>query len=76
MTLYEALNLYGADATRFCLADAGDSVEDANFVSANADNAILRLFGYIEWASNFAANKFHYQKPAAKYKFQDKYFYK
>ena len=41
--LHEAVAQWSADATRFALADAGDSLEDANFERDTADNAILRL---------------------------------
>ena len=34
---------------RLALADAGDSIEDANFVEKTADAAILRLFTLVEW---------------------------
>lgn len=34
---------YTADAMRLALADAGDGMEDANFVEDTADKAILRL---------------------------------
>ena len=35
--------------TRFNLADAGDTVEDANFIEINANATILRLHGMIDW---------------------------
>lgn len=41
--LQEAIERWGADATRFALADAGDNLEDANFEKGKADVAILRL---------------------------------
>jgi len=41
--LHEAIAKWSADATRLALADAGDSMEDANFESSTADSAILRL---------------------------------
>jgi leucyl-tRNA synthetase len=44
MSLFEAVERYGADATRFALADAGDGLEDANFVAKTADDAVLKLF--------------------------------
>lgn len=34
---------------RLALADAGDTVEDANFVEKVADAGILRLFTFLEW---------------------------
>lgn len=37
LTLSEAVEKFSADGMRFCLADAGDSVEDANFVETTAD---------------------------------------
>jgi leucyl-tRNA synthetase len=75
MTLYEALDAFGADAMRFCLADSGDSIEDANFLSVNADAAILRLFAFIEWANAFVKDKSNYRS-TGKYSFQDAYFEK
>ena len=44
MSLFESVSRYGADATRFALADAGDGLEDANFVAKTADDAVLKLF--------------------------------
>lgn len=34
---------------RFTLADAGDSIEDANFEAEKADAQLLRLYTFIEW---------------------------
>ena len=42
-TLAQAVEEYTADAMRLALADAGDGMEDANFVEDTADKAILRL---------------------------------
>ena len=52
--LHEAISRWGADATRFALADAGDSLEDANFESSTADTAILRLTTEEEWFGEMA----------------------
>ena len=49
LLLGEAIDRYGADATRFALADAGDGLEDANFLDKTADDAILKLFTEHEW---------------------------
>lgn len=49
LTLSEAVEKYGADASRIALADAGDGVEDANFEEAVANQIILRLFTLKEW---------------------------
>jgi len=43
LTLSETVNKFGADAARIAFADAGDSVEDANFEEKVANAAILRL---------------------------------
>lgn len=40
LTLTEAVQKFSADGMRLCLADAGDSVEDANFVESMADAGI------------------------------------
>lgn len=49
LTVGEAMDRYGADATRFALADAGDGIEDANFLEKTADDAILKLHTELEW---------------------------
>ena len=46
----ESLNLFGADATRFSLADAGDTMEDSFFSHDTANKAVLNLFNSIQWA--------------------------
>lgn len=50
MTLKQIVEKFGADASRIALADAGDTVEDANFDESNANAAILRLYNLKEWA--------------------------
>lgn len=37
LTLSDALRKFSADGMRLCLADSGDSIEDANFVESIAD---------------------------------------
>ena len=49
LTLKQSIDLYSADGMRLNLADAGDSVEDANFVEKNAEAGMLRLYTFIEW---------------------------
>jgi len=49
MTLRECINFYGIDASRIALADAGDSLDDANFDEKVANAAILRLYILEEW---------------------------
>ena len=38
-----------SQGTRLALADAGDTLEDANFVFKMADAGLLRLYSQIEW---------------------------
>lgn len=40
---------YGSDATRLCLADAGDDVTDANFEEDAANKILLRVYKEKEW---------------------------
>lgn len=42
---------------RLALADAGDTVEDANFVEAMADAGILRLYTWLEWVKEVISNQ-------------------
>ena len=42
-TLRQAVEEYTADGMRLALADAGDGMDDANFVHDTADKGILRL---------------------------------
>ena len=57
LTLTDAISKYSADGMRLCLADAGDSVEDANFVEKTAEAGLLRLFAFIEWIKEMNAMK-------------------
>ena len=43
-TLKDCIEKFGADSTRFALADAGDSLDDANFEESVANAAISRLY--------------------------------
>jgi len=49
LTLREGIEKFGADATRLSLADAGDSVEDANFDEKTANASILRVHTLLQW---------------------------
>ncbi|XP_018328827.1 leucine--tRNA ligase, cytoplasmic [Agrilus planipennis] len=57
LTLSEATKKFSADGMRLCLADAGDSIEDANFVESSADAGILRLYTFIEWVKEILETK-------------------
>ncbi|KYQ94208.1 leucyl-tRNA synthetase [Tieghemostelium lacteum] len=49
LTLYDSIKKYSADGTRVALADAGDGIEDANFVAKTAESALLKLHTQIQW---------------------------
>jgi leucyl-tRNA synthetase len=55
MTLYESCTEFSADATRIALADAGDGLEDANFLKDTANAAILRLTLLLDFAKEVFA---------------------
>ncbi|KAK1663610.1 hypothetical protein QYE76_051769 [Lolium multiflorum] len=50
-----AIEEFSSDATRFALADAGDGMDDANFVFETANAAILRLTKEIAWMEEVIA---------------------
>lgn len=50
ISMSEAVAMYGADATRLACADAGDSLDDANFVRETAAGFIMKLTTLIEQA--------------------------
>ncbi|PWN25082.1 leucyl-tRNA synthetase [Jaminaea rosea] len=49
LTMRQSVEKFGADATRLSLADAGDSIEDANFEEKTANANILRLHTLLLW---------------------------
>uniref|UniRef100_A0A4W6EYP0 Leucine--tRNA ligase, cytoplasmic n=1 Tax=Lates calcarifer TaxID=8187 RepID=A0A4W6EYP0_LATCA len=57
LTLTQAIDKFSADGMRLALADAGDTVEDANFVETMADAGILRLYTWVEWVKEMIANQ-------------------
>lgn len=73
LTLSEAIQKFSADGTRLCLADAGDSIEDANFVEITADAGILRLYTFIGWVQEMIESKLLLRK-GRKDTFNDKVF--
>ncbi|XP_031487982.1 leucine--tRNA ligase, cytoplasmic [Nymphaea colorata] len=67
-TLRQAIEEFSADATRFALADAGDGMDDANFVFETANAAILRLTKEITWMEEvLAAESLLREGPASCY---------
>jgi len=57
LTLSETVETYSADGMRIALADAGDAVEDANFVRDVADNGLLRLYNMIEYTKEVISDR-------------------
>jgi leucyl-tRNA synthetase len=57
LTLVDGIEQYSADGMRFALADAGDSLEDANFETKTATAALLRLYVQIKWVDEILAAK-------------------
>jgi len=57
LTLKNAIAKFSADGMRLALADAGDTVEDANFVEKTADAGLLRLYTLIEWVKEMVETK-------------------
>lgn len=57
LTLREALDKFGADATRLSLADAGDGMEDANFEEKTANANILRVHTLLGWCEEAVKDK-------------------
>ena len=57
LMMNETIDKYTADATRFACADAGDTLDDANFSRETADSAILSLSNEETWINEtLAAN--------------------
>lgn len=61
---------------RLSLADAGDGIEDANFVENMADAGILRLFSFLEWVKEMMASKADLFRSEDSFTFNDKVFVK
>jgi leucyl-tRNA synthetase len=52
VTLAEAIDRYTADGARMALADSGDSLDDANFVTDVAAGMILKLTTFIDFVKS------------------------
>ncbi|RUS86732.1 hypothetical protein EGW08_005522 [Elysia chlorotica] len=71
-TLEEAIDKFSADGMRLSLADAGDHVEDANFVEKMAEAGLLRLYSLLEWVREMLAGRDRLRR--GDYTFNDKVF--
>ena len=70
LTVDDAIKQFGADATRFACADAGDSLDDANFAVATANAAILSLTTEEEFIRTVMSGELPtVEKPEAEYHF-------
>ena len=58
---------------RLALADAGDGVEDANFLEASAEAGLLRLYTFIEWVKEMLSEETG-PKKSGDFGFHDKVF--
>ncbi|KAH3759269.1 leucine--tRNA ligase [Pelomyxa schiedti] len=56
LSLREAVDLYTADGMRIALADAGDGIDDANFLRSSADASLLKLHTQLEWIEDTLAD--------------------
>jgi len=56
LTLTDAVDEFSADGLRIGLADAGDTLDDANFTTSAANNSILRLYTQIKWTEDLISN--------------------
>jgi leucyl-tRNA synthetase len=62
LTLRQAVDKFGADATRLSLADAGDGLEDANFDEKTANANILRVHTLLGWCEVSFEASFRYER--------------
>ena len=52
----ECVDLYSCDVTRLACADAGDSLEDANFSREVADTAVMNLYSESKWVEEMCGD--------------------
>jgi leucyl-tRNA synthetase len=55
ISMNQAIADWGSDASRLACADAGDSLDDANFARATASGFIMKLTAFIDVVKEFAA---------------------
>lgn len=56
ITIADAIEKYTVDTVRATLASAGDSLEDANFMTETANAMVLRLYTLVTWIENTLKN--------------------
>lgn len=72
LMLLETVEEFTADATRFALADAGDSLEDGNFDKAVANQAISYLFVEEDWIRTTINDRNQGKLRRGEYNFMDR----
>lgn len=48
-TIKDCINMFGTDSTRITMADAGDTIDDANFETEFANACVLKLYVLEQW---------------------------
>lgn len=56
LTLRDAIKKYTSDGVRFALADASDTIEDANFSEKTADDTIVKLWTLVDFIEEAMEN--------------------
>eukprot|EP01133_Synstelium_polycarpum_P002920 gene2920-3357_t len=64
LTLFDSVKQYSADGTRIALADAGDGIEDANFVDKTALTALFKLHTQVAWVQEMIDARANLSKAA------------
>lgn len=74
LTINQCIERFGSEASRIALADAGDTLDDANFDMEVANRAILKLFNFEQWVeSNLSKQPLNYsQDDASSHRLWDK----
>ena len=74
LMLLECVQEFSADATRFALADAGDSLEDSNFDRSVANQAITYLYVEEEWILSICSDLKNGKLRSGSFLFMDRAF--
>ena len=68
MTMNQCIKKFGTDASRVALADAGDTLDDANFDEQVANQAIIKLFNLEQWVNdNLSEEPISYNQSSASF---------
>lgn len=64
LTMEDVITNFGSDSTRIALAQAGDTLDDANFTLMNGDSAVLQLSTLEMWIRESVKNFQNYREKA------------